>query len=213
MLMIAPQRWLPLWRALLVSGAALLALGVSSCGSGESRADSQQTAKAAAQYKAYLEENGEELAHWAETIVAKVEENSVPKAGSRYAASRVPFGRIRPAAELFEPVNARIDSTEAEAPPDGAGFNQLERAIFLKQDIAGMRPTAEQALRDVESLQAQISSSKLTPDQIVEGANQLLAKIVAQQLPGQGRAQRPQRPRRHRRRDRRPRSRPGRREA
>ena len=174
------------WRALAGIALLLLATGLFSCGSGDEAPDIDTPASRAAlaDYRAYLDESSDTLVHWAETIVAKFEEDSVPKAGSRYAAARVPYGHVRPAAELIEPLNSRIDSTEAEAAPDGRGFNELEKAIFLDKDIADQTPLARRVLADVEELKRRLAKEKFTPAEILDGASKALERLTTLALKG-----------------------------
>src|SRR6478735_5452377 len=106
------QRVAPVRLASVLVAVAFLVVFASSCGDQGPTADSRQVQRAMAEYKSYLEENSDKLTHWAETIVAKAKEGTLQKAASRYAAARVPYGHIGPAAELHADLNARIDSTE-----------------------------------------------------------------------------------------------------
>jgi iron uptake system component EfeO len=178
----------PMVRRLLAS----LALGVivaslAGCGgeSGASAETAQRLQTSLAQYETYLQENSEKLLHWANTIVLKVEEGSNPKAASRYAAARVPYGHLAPTARLFEPLNKRIDGLEDEVPPDEfGGFHQIEKAIFWEKTSSDMGPVARQLRKDIEELQRRIDAADLQPSQILTGANQTLEGVIEHEIWG-----------------------------
>jgi iron uptake system component EfeO len=173
----------PACLALLLLTAFLL----SSCGSGDEapNANTPQSKAAMAKYHAYLNENSDTLSHWAETIVAKIEEGAIQKAASRYAAARVPYGRIGPAAESIEPLNSEIDSTEVERPPDGAGLNEIEVGIFQEKDLTGLKPVAQRLLTNVHELQRRIAAEKLTAAAVMTGASKLLNGVTVRALRGE----------------------------
>lgn len=172
--------------AALAASLLLLAISSFACGSGSDAPDSSspQSKAAVAKYHVYLDQNSKKLTHWAETILFKMEGGEINKAGSRYAASRIPLGRIRPAAELIEPLNAQIDSTDEETPPKGTGFNELEHGIFLKRSPPILEPLARRVLADVRELRQRLAAAPLRPAEIVKGANERLAGIIGNALVG-----------------------------
>mgnify|MGYP005814152371 CR=1 FL=1 len=156
-----------------VAGAILsLAIFLIGCGGGDdgpSAETSRQLRESLARYETYLQKNGDKLLHWTETIVLKVDEGSVPKAQSRYAASRIPYGRIDPVADLGREL---------------AGYAEIEAGIFGKESVAGLAPVARQLRVDVEGLQGQLAGADYRPSQIVAGANEVLAEVLEDELPG-----------------------------
>lgn len=171
-------------------GFALIAAGLVSCGGGSNSsaaADSRELQASLSHYETYLQKNSAKLLHWAETIVLKVEEGETGKAGSRYAAARVPYGHVAPAALLFDSLNRRIDGLEKDVPPgEFGGFHELERAIFGEEDTAGMTQVARQLRIDIEELQQKIDSAKLEPPQILAAANEVLEGILENEIWGKG---------------------------
>jgi iron uptake system component EfeO len=172
----------------LPAGVALGLLVVSlasGCGSGASAETSQQSQGALTEYQAYLNKNSAKLLHWAETIVLKVKEGSFPKAASRYAAARVPYGHVAPAAQLFGPLNARIDALESEVPPDKfGGFRLIEKTIFWEKTTISLGPVAKQLRLDVEELQRRLDSADIQPAQALTGANKVLDGMLTNEVWG-----------------------------
>ena len=161
-----PGRW-----AFRLAVVAVAAAFLGGCG-GESNLSaetSRQLQASIAEYETYLQRSSQKLLHWTETIGLKVKEGSVPRAQSRYAASKVPAGHIAPVAEL---------------PTELPGYRRIEEAIFKDESTAAMMPVARQLRLDVENLQREIESADLSPGQIVAGANRVLDEILEQQLPG-----------------------------
>jgi iron uptake system component EfeO len=158
------------WAARIALGAAVLLVGCGGGDDGPSAEASRQLRESLAKYETYLQKNADKLLHWTETIVLKVDEGSVPKAQSRYAASRIPYGRIDPVADLRRELE---------------GYREIEEGIFGEESTAGLAPVAEQLRLDVEGLQQQIDSADLRPPQIVVGANEVLGEVLESELPGQ----------------------------
>jgi len=151
------------WVARVALGFAVLLLGCGGGGAGPSAETSRQLRESLAGYETYLQKNSAKLLHWTETIVLKVDEGSVPKAQSRYAASRIPYGRLDPVADLSQ-----------ELP----GYREIERGIFGDESTAGLTPVAKQLRIDAESLRQQIAATDHRPDQILAGAGQVLDEVL-----------------------------------
>lgn len=145
------------WTVRAILGLAAFLVGCGGGDDGPSAKTGRQLQASLAEYETYLEKNAAKLLHWTETIVLKVDEGSVPKAQSRYAASRIPYGRIDPVADLGQ-----------ELP----GFREIEAGIFGRESIAGLIPVAKQLRVDVGDLQQQLVSSSFSADQSIEGAEE-----------------------------------------
>ena len=159
------------WPVRIALGLALLLAGCGGGDDGPSAETSRQMRESLARYETYLEKNAAKLLHWTETIVLKVDEGSVPKAQSRYAASRIPYGRLDPVADLGR---------------DLSGYRQIEEGIFGAESTAGLAPVAKQLHVDVEGLQRQIGSADLRPAAIVAGTGEVLEEVLESELPGRG---------------------------
>lgn len=170
------------------AGVALGLLVVSlasGCGSGASAETSPQSQSALSEYKAYLNKNSAKLLHWADTIALKINEGSFSMAASRYAAARVPYGHITPAAQLFGSLNAHINALESEVTPDEyGGFHLIEKTIFWEEGTIGMIPVAKQLRLDIEELQRRLDSADLQPSQALAGANKVLDGMLTNEVWG-----------------------------
>jgi iron uptake system component EfeO len=166
----------------------LLTACLAGCGSGGSEANAetvQALQKSASQYRTYLDRNGAKLNHWADTIALKIDEGSWSKAGSRYAAARVPYGHLAPTAQLFEPLNKRISGLESEVPPsEFGGFHDIEKTIFWEEGTEDMKPVARQLRKDIEELNRRIASRNLQPAEVLAGANTVLEGVLTNEVWG-----------------------------
>ena len=155
------------WAARIALGLAVFLLGCGGGNDGPSAETSRQLRESLASYETYLQKNSDKLLHWTETVALKVDEGSVPKAQSRYAASRIPYGRLDPAADLGHEL---------------AGYREIERGIFGDESTAAT-PVAKQLRIDAEGLRQQIASADYRPDQILAGAGEVLDEILESGLP------------------------------
>ncbi|HEX5713831.1 MAG TPA: EfeM/EfeO family lipoprotein [Solirubrobacterales bacterium] len=130
----------------------------------------RQLEKSLARYETYLQRNAGKLLHWTETIVLKVGEGSVPKAQSRYAASRIPYGRIDPVADL------RVEL---------AAYREIEEGIFGEESAVGLAPVAKGLRGDVGDLRKQIAAADYSPPEVTAGASAVLEEVLESGLPGE----------------------------
>ncbi len=163
----------------------LAALVASGCGSGASGETTSASQASIAKYKTYLQENGDKLMHWLDTIVLKAQEGSYPKAGSRYAAARVPYGHIYPTAQLFPKLNTRMDALESQLPPaEYAGMHQIEKTIFWELTTETIEGLTKRVRDNLEKLQRQMEAADLQPEKIVRGSREVLEGVTANEIWG-----------------------------
>jgi iron uptake system component EfeO len=65
------------------------------------------------------------------------------------------------------------------------GFHKLEKALWKDNKITGEKETAAVLLKDVKELDGSIASLKLTPEQIVAGAMELLNEAGISKITGE----------------------------
>jgi iron uptake system component EfeO len=185
-------------RTLLCAGVlGLLAFFATACGSSDDTTDnsggteqesvSSPPAEAAVEdYRGYLEENTTELVAGTEPFVAAVLAGEVEKAKSLYAPARTPYERIEPVAETFGDLDPEIDARENDVPANQfEGFHRIEKALWEEESVKGMAPVAKDLLADVEELAERVKTVELEPEQIANGANELLAEVSASKITGE----------------------------
>jgi iron uptake system component EfeO len=174
-------------RILASVAVSLLMVGAFGCGGNGSNEASQREQAAQARYRTYLQKNAQKLTHWADTLTLKIAGGENSKAGSRYAAARVPYGHLAPAAENFARLNRRISGLEPEVPPgEFGGFHELEKAIFWEKTSSEMKAVARRLRLDVEELGSRLDSAELSSGEIVAGAIAVLRGVQANEVWGEG---------------------------
>jgi iron uptake system component EfeO len=155
--------------------------------SGDAKATGDPQAEAAvSSYRAYLEENTQELVDATRPFTAAAIAGDVARAKALYAAARIPYERIEPVAESFGDLDPRIDARENDVPKsEWSGFHPIELALWVEGSTAGMAPVAKQLQADVEELQERAETVDLQPAQIANGANELLAEVSASKITGE----------------------------
>jgi len=183
-------------RTLLCAGlAALLSLAAWGCGS--SGDDSTETSEARqthgpqaeaaiADYRGYLQENADALVATTKPFVAAVVAGNLAEAKTLYAPARIPYERIEPVADSFGSLDPRIDARENDvADGDFEGFHRIEKSLWEESTTAGMAPVARQLQRDVKALAGKVRAVELAPEQIANGANELLGEVSASKITGE----------------------------
>ena len=94
-------------------------------------ANSPEVDKAIAQYRAYLEENAEELTAQTKPFIAAVIAGDVKDAKDLYPAARIPYERIEPVAESFGDLDPRIDARANDVPAERMGRLPPDRESAL----------------------------------------------------------------------------------
>jgi len=183
-------------RTLLCAAAsALLALTALGCAardddsttaSGGGQQHNPQVEAAVAEYRAYLQENADELVATTRPFVAAVVAGNLAEAKELYAAPRIPYERIEPVADSFGELDPKIDARENDvAAGEFEGFHRIEKALWEEGTTNGMTPVAEQLQRDVEALATKVKGVELQPVQIAEGAIGLLGEVSASKITGE----------------------------
>ncbi|AEP88783.1 iron uptake system lipoprotein EfeM [Bacillus spizizenii] len=152
-----------------------------------SKKASDQLAKAADEYKDYVKEQSDQLVKATEAFTSAVKSGDIEKSKTLYGKARVYYERIEPIAESLGDLDPKIDAREndVEEGDKWTGFHKLEKAIWKDQDISGEKATADQLLKDVKELDGSIESLKLTPEQIVAGAMELLNEAGISKITGE----------------------------
>jgi iron uptake system component EfeO len=154
---------------------------------GDLQAENSPKVEAAVeQYRAYIEQNTDQLVAETKPFVAAVVAGDVAKAKSLYPAARIPYERIEPVAESFGTLDPRIDARENDVPKsEWSGFHMIEKALWEEGTAKGMAPVAEQLEADVAELAKRVETVDLQAVQIANGANELLGEVSASKITGE----------------------------
>jgi FTR1 family protein len=148
-------------------------------------ADASAGAQAVSTYRGYLEKQTEDLETATTTFVGAVRAGDVARAKALYAPARSPYERIEPVAESFGDLDPRIDAREGDVPAnEWSGFHKIEQALWVRGDLSGMAPVADQLLADTQRLETLVRTVKLEPATVANGAAELLNEVMTSKITG-----------------------------
>jgi iron uptake system component EfeO len=147
---------------------------------------SDEAAAAVDQYRRYIEDQTALLVKDTEPFVQAVQAGNVEEAKSLYPAARLPYERVEPVAESFGDLDPEIDARAGDVPAaKWGGFHKIEQALWVDNTAQGMGPVAAKLLDDIKLLQTKVTTIKLQPAQIANGANELLGEVSASKITGE----------------------------
>lgn len=152
--------------------------------------DPMQLVGPLSEYKIYVQTEADALVKATEAFVAAIKAGDVEKARGLFAATRMPYERIEPIAELFSDLDSSIDARaddweKREADPGFTGFHRLEYALFSENSTAGMEAVADRLLADVTTLQGRIKTLTVPPATMIGGAAGLIEEVAASKISGE----------------------------
>jgi iron uptake system component EfeO len=153
-----------------------------------------ELAAATTQYTSYVREQTNQLV--TETIVFAKHFASGDDDAARlaYAPTRMFWERIEPVAESFGDLDPKLDLREADLEPGQAwtGWHRIEKDLWPPTDSAYTAVTpaerkqlTDQLVADTVELQKRVSVIKLTPDQLGNGAKELLDEVATGKVTGE----------------------------
>jgi high-affinity iron transporter len=148
---------------------------------------SAQLSAAVAGYWRFVAAETQTLIATTRPFVAAIKANDIPLARRRYALARVHYERIEPIAESFGALDAAIDARAGDVAAGTAwtGFHRLERDLWQRKDIRNDGPLADRLLADTRRLAATIKTTRITPDQLSNGARSLLDEVAKTKVTGE----------------------------
>lgn len=170
----------------LIAAVALVASG----GVMAQGAQAPDLAAPIAEYKNYVSGNVDKLVADTTAFVEAVKAGDVEKAKALYAPARVGYERVEPIAELFQDLDAAIDSRAddyegAEKDPAFPGFHRIEYSLWVGNTTDDVKATADKLLADVKELQARIGKLTFPPEVVVGGAAELMEEVAATKISGE----------------------------
>ena len=152
-----------------------------------------QVEQANQQFKAYVEEQSEQLLTGTRTFVAAYKSGDDAKARALYAPTRVHWERIEPVAESFGDLDPKMDAREAdlEQGQRWTGWHRIEKDLwppasgYTALTRAERATYADQLVSDTETLHERIEKLSFTVDQIGNGAKSLLDEVATGKVTGE----------------------------
>ena len=166
-----------------VAGCAPPTVGTASPPAGTSA----EPATAVPQYRAYVMAQVGELVPRTQEFVDAVKARNVDQAKALFPLARTGWERIEPIAESFDDLDAKIDAREHDERPAGVawtGFHRLEKDLWVDGLQTDSPAVADRLAADVGDLQARVGGVELTPEQLTDGAKELLDEVAIIKLSG-----------------------------
>jgi iron uptake system component EfeO len=143
-------------------------------------------ATAVSHYRTYVEDEAAELVTATTTFVTAVKSADVAAAKKQFPDARTHYESIEPIAESFGDLDSEIDARANDVPTgEFKGFHRIEQQLWVKGNTDGMGPVADELLTNVKKLQALISTIKLEPAQIANGAVELMNEVGTSKITGE----------------------------
>jgi FTR1 family protein len=138
-------------------------------------------------YQQYVSSQARTLLEKVRPFVASVKAGDVAGAKQQFAAARVPYETIEPVAESFGTLDPDIDArvNDVKAGDPWTGFHRIEQSLWVRNSTKGMSAIADKLLADCETLERKTRTLTYQPDELVNGANGLLAEVATSKISGE----------------------------
>jgi iron uptake system component EfeO len=156
-------------------------------GAAQPGAADQRLADAATAYTGYVREQVATLQQQTAAFAAAVRAGDVAQAQALYPVARTSYERVEPVAESFGDLDPEIDARENDVAQGSpwTGFHVLEKALWTGGDLAAAGPVADELVRDVGRLAAEVQTLQLAPLDMANGALGLLDEIAKSKVTGE----------------------------
>lgn len=157
--------------------------------------DSQLATQATTQYAAYVKDQTEQLQTGTEKFSQAYRAVDDEKARALYATVRMHWERIEPVAESFGDLDPKLDLREAdlEEGQEWTGWHLLEKDLWPPKGEAKStalsdserKKYAEKLVADTKVLYDRTRDMTFTPDQLSNGAKELLDEVATGKVTGE----------------------------
>ncbi|WP_137825304.1 iron uptake system protein EfeO [Brevibacterium sp. 2SA] len=155
--------------------------------------DSQLAEQATTQYAAYVKDQTEQLLTGTEEFAKAYKDGDDDKARTLYAQVRTNWERIEPVAESFGDLDPKLDLREAdlEEGQEWTGWHRIEKDLWPPKDgytalsDADRTKYADLLVSDTQVLYDRTRDISFTPDQLSNGAKELLDEVATGKVTGE----------------------------
>ncbi len=144
------------------------------------------------QYAAYVKDQTEQLVRGTEKFADAFASGDEELAKSSYASTRMHWERIEPVAESFGDLDPILDAREAdlEDGEDFTGWHRAEKDLWAPKGYTKMTESerekiATKMVEDTKELYTRTQSLEFTPDQLANGAKELLDEVATGKVTGE----------------------------
>ena len=156
-------------------------------GSAVAQSGDKRLQSAVTGYQSYVKTQAALLSKRVAAFAAAVKAGDVDKAKSLFASSRAPYETIEPVAESFGDLDPEIDARVNDVAKGDAwtGFHRIEQALWKHDTTKGMTPIADKLVADVRSLARKVQTETYQPEQLANGATELLGEVSKSKITGE----------------------------
>jgi high-affinity iron transporter len=149
--------------------------------------ENAQLAEGVASYRRYVLGQAVELQRETARFTAALRSGDLDKAKSLYSDTRRHYERIEPIAESFLDLDVKIDIREGGNPKgtEWTGFHRIEKALWQSGDVKEAARFADRLDTDVAALRNRLKKTKVEPEQLANGARQLMDEVATGKITGE----------------------------
>jgi iron uptake system component EfeO len=162
--------------------------------SGDTPEISSLLSTATKQYQSYVREQSAQLVEKTKLFAAAVAAGTDDTARDLYAPTRVHWERIEPVAESFGDLDPQLDAREADLEPGQkwTGWHRIEKDLWPAKAVSYQplsrderRSLSDKLVADTVTLNVRIQKLTFTPDQLGNGAKELLDEVATGKVTGE----------------------------
>jgi iron uptake system component EfeO len=156
-------------------------------GSRVAQSSDKQLTAAVSGYRSYVVSQSRELLARTRPFIAAVKAGDVDRAKRLFAGARAPYETIEPVAESFGALDPEIDArvNDVAKGQRWTGFHRIEKGLWKDGTTKRLSPIAEELLADVERLDRKVQGETYKPEQLANGASELLDEVSASKITGE----------------------------
>ena len=152
----------------------------------------EQLDDATAAYRAYVRDQAAQLVVTTDAFARDYVRGNFDDARAQYATARMPWERIEPVAESFGDLDPRLDLREADLEPgqEWTGWHAIEKDLWPPKEYSQLsekerRHLAALLVADTAELNERVQELEFTPDQLGNGAKELLDEVATGKVTGE----------------------------
>ena len=141
-------------------------------------------------YTTYVNEQLDDLVTKTQALADATATGNTDTSKETYGASRLPYERLEPIAELFPDLDGAMDAREDDFPqgvndPTFTGWHRIEYLLYKQGDVAAAAPFAKELAANAVELKKQINAITIDPGTMVNGAAGLIEEAAATKITGE----------------------------
>jgi len=147
---------------------------------------------ATAAYATYVRSQAKELLARTKAFAQVYKDGDDDAARADYATTRMYWEAIEPVAESFGDLDPKLDLREADLEPGQrwTGWHRIEKDLWPPKRYDALTPSqraklADQLVKDTETLERRVVKLSYTPDQLANGAKELLDEVATGKVTGE----------------------------